>query len=99
MFFPYFSLFLSRLFFSFFYSASTQSATYKRKEELIYFIFLMANNHFILNESFCFYLIFFLLALPNFVHPKILTRFYSIYFKIPRKTSAQFNSRIENYTQ
>jgi hypothetical protein len=37
MFFPYF---LSRLFFSSFsYSTSAQSETYKRKEELIYFIF------------------------------------------------------------
>jgi len=89
MFFPYFSLSLSRLFFFFFYySASAQSATYKRKEELIFFYFLIANNHFTLNESFCFYLMFFL-ALSNSVHPKILTRFYSIYFKIPRKISAQ----------
>jgi len=60
----------------------------------------MANNHFILNESFCFYLtVFFLLALPNSVHPKILTRFYSIYFKIPRKISAQSDGWIENYAQ
>jgi len=36
-------------------------------------------------------------ALPNSVHPKILTRFYSIYFKIPRKISAQSDGRIENY--
>jgi hypothetical protein len=42
---------------------------------------------------------FFLLALPNFVHPKILTRFYSIYFKISNKISAQSDGRIENYTQ
>jgi hypothetical protein len=42
--------------------------------------------------------VFFLLALPNSVHPKILTRFYSIYFKIPRKISAQSDGRIENYT-
>jgi len=59
----------------------------------------MANNHFTLNESFCFSLIFFLLALPNSIHPKILTRFYSIYFKIPRIISAQYDGRIENYTQ
>jgi hypothetical protein len=85
MFFPYFSLFISRLFFSFFfYSASAMSATYKRKEELI-----------------CFYLtvLFFLLALPSSVHPKILTRFYLIYFKILHKISAQSDGRIENYTQ
>jgi hypothetical protein len=64
------------------------------------FYFLMANNHFILNESFCFYLtVFFLLALPNSVHPKILTRFYSIYFKIPHKISAQSDGRIENYAR
>ena len=37
------------------------------------------------------------LSLPNSVHPKILTRFYSIYFKIPRKISAQSDGRIENY--
>jgi len=43
--------------------------------------------------------LFFLLALPNSVHPKILTRFYSIYFKIPRKISAQSDGRIKNYTQ
>jgi hypothetical protein len=42
---------------------------------------------------------FFLLALPSSVQLKILTRFYSIYFKIPRKISAQSNSQIENYTQ
>jgi hypothetical protein len=59
----------------------------------------MANNYFTLNESCFFYFIFFLLALPNSVHPKILTRFYSIYFKIPRKISAQFDGQIENYTQ
>ena len=59
----------------------------------------MANNHFTLNELFCFYLTSFSLALPSFVHPKILTRFYSIYFKIPRKISAQFDGQIENYTQ
>jgi hypothetical protein len=41
----------------------------------------------------------FFLALSNSVHPKILTRFYSIYFKIPRKTSAQSDGRIENYVQ
>jgi hypothetical protein len=60
----------------------------------------MADNHFTLNESFCFYFtVFFLLALPSSIHPKILTRFYSIYFKIPRKISAQSDSRIENYAQ
>jgi len=36
-------------------------------------------------------LFFFLLALPSSVHPKILTRFYFIYFKVPRKISAQFD--------
>jgi hypothetical protein len=41
----------------------------------------------------------FLLALPSSVHPKILTRFYSIYFKIPRKISARSDGRIENYVQ
>jgi hypothetical protein len=60
----------------------------------------MANNHFTFNESFCFYLtVFFLLALSSSVHPKILTRFYSIYFKIPRKISAQSDGQIENYAQ
>jgi len=59
----------------------------------------MENNHFFLNESFCFYLIFFLLALSSSVRPKILTRFYSIYFKIPHKISAQSDGRIENYAQ
>ena len=60
----------------------------------------MANNNFTFNELFYFYLtVFFLLALPNSVHPKILTRFYSIYFKIPRKISAQSDGRIENYTK
>jgi len=71
----------------------------QRKEKLICFIFLIENNHFTLNESFCFYLTFFLLALPNSVHPKILTRFYSIYVKTPLKISAQSDGRIENYTQ
>jgi len=42
---------------------------------------------------------FLLLALPNSVHPKLLTRFYLIYFKIPRKISAQSDGRIENYIQ
>jgi hypothetical protein len=42
---------------------------------------------------------FFLLALPSFVHLKLLTRFYLIYFKIPRKISAQSDGRIENYAQ
>jgi len=42
---------------------------------------------------------FFLLALPSSVHPKILTRFYSIYFNIPRKIPAQSDGRIENYVQ
>jgi len=50
-------------------------------------------------SRFAFILLFFLLALPNSVHPKILTRFYSIYFKIPRKISVQSDDRIENYTQ
>ena len=59
----------------------------------------MENNHFIPNELFCFYLTLFLLALLNSVHSKILTRFYSIYFKIPRKLSAQSDGLIENYTE
>jgi len=60
----------------------------------------MANNHFTLNESFCFYLmVFLLLALPSSIHPKILTRFYLIYFKIHHKISAQSDGRIENYAQ
>jgi hypothetical protein len=59
----------------------------------------MENNHFIPNELFCFYLTFFLLALLNSVHSKILTRFYSIYFKIPRKILTQSDGRIENYTE
>ena len=42
---------------------------------------------------------FFLLVLPSSVHPKVLTRFYSIYFKIPRKISARSDGRIENYVQ
>jgi hypothetical protein len=50
-------------------------------------------------SRFAFILRFFFLALPSSVHPKILTRFYSIYFKIPRKISAQFDGRIENYAQ
>jgi hypothetical protein len=44
-------------------------------------------------------LIFFLLALLSSVQPKILTRFDSIYFKVPRKILAQFDGRIENYAQ
>jgi hypothetical protein len=44
-------------------------------------------------------LYFFLLALPSFIHLKILTRFYSIYFKVPHKISAQSDGRIENYIQ
>jgi uncharacterized membrane protein YfhO len=61
----------------------------------------MANNHFTLNDSFCFYLTVFFstTSLPNSIYPKILTRFYLIYFKIPRKISAQSDGRIENYTQ
>jgi hypothetical protein len=35
-----------------------------------------------------------LIALPSSVHPKILTRFYSIYFKVPHKISAQSDGRI-----
>jgi hypothetical protein len=59
----------------------------------------MANNHFTLNESFCFYFTVLFLALPSSVHPKILTRFYSIYFKIPRKILTQSDGWIENYAQ
>jgi hypothetical protein len=60
----------------------------------------MANNHFALNESFCFYLtVLFFLTLSSSIHPKILTRLYLIYFKIPRKTSAQSDGRIKNYVQ
>jgi hypothetical protein len=40
---------------------------------------------------------FFFLALPRSVHPKILTIFYLIYFKIPHKISAQSDGQIENY--
>jgi hypothetical protein len=43
--------------------------------------------------------LFFLLALPNSVHHKILTRFYLIYFKIPRKMSTQSDGWIENYAK
>jgi len=51
-------------------------------------------------SRFCFiFESFFLLALPYAVHPKILTRFYSIYFKISRKISAQPDDWIENCTQ
>jgi hypothetical protein len=42
---------------------------------------------------------YFLLELPSFIHPKILNRFYSIYFKVPHKISAQSDGRIENYIQ
>jgi hypothetical protein len=41
----------------------------------------------------------FFLALPSSVHPKILTKFYSIYFKISRKILAQSDGWIENYAQ
>jgi len=73
----------------------------KGRESWFVLFFLMANNHFTLNESFCFYLtvLFFLLALPSSVHPKSFTRFYSIYFKVPHKISIQSNGRIENYAQ
>jgi len=50
-------------------------------------------------SRFFFIWFFFLLALSNSVHPKILTRFYSIYFKIHRKILVQFDGRIENYNQ
>jgi hypothetical protein len=43
--------------------------------------------------------LFFLLALPSSIHLKILTRFYSLYFKVPHKISAQSDGRIENYVQ
>jgi len=59
----------------------------------------MANNYFTFNESVCFYLTVFLLALLSSVHPKNLTRFYSIYFKISRKISAQSDGWIENYVK
>jgi hypothetical protein len=59
----------------------------------------MANNHFTFNESVCFYLMVFLLALLSSVHPKNLTRFYSIHFKISRKISAQSDGWIENYVK
>jgi hypothetical protein len=42
---------------------------------------------------------FFLLVLPNSVHPKFLARFYLIYFKIPREILAQSDGQIENYTK
>jgi hypothetical protein len=42
---------------------------------------------------------FFLLALLSSVHPKILTRFYLIYFMVPHKYLAQYDGRIENYIQ
>ena len=54
-------------------------------------LFLMANDHFTLNESFCFYLTAFIKGRESW--------FYSIYFKIPRKISAQSGVRIENYAQ
>jgi len=41
----------------------------------------------------------FFFALPSSAHPKILTRFYSIYFKIPHKISAQSDGQIENYAK
>jgi hypothetical protein len=65
------------------------------EKELICFI-LMANNHFTLNESFCFHLtvLIFLLALSSSFHPKILTKFYSIYFKVPHKILDQSDGRI-----
>jgi hypothetical protein len=63
------------------------------------FYFLMANNHFIMSHFAFIWWSFPLLALPNSVHPKLLTRFYSIYFKIPRKISAQSDGWIENYIQ
>jgi len=50
-------------------------------------------------SRFAFILRFFFLALPSSVHPKILTRFYSIYFKIPRKILTQPDGWIENYAQ
>jgi hypothetical protein len=61
----------------------------------------MANNHFTLNESFCFYLTVLIsfASTTSFVHPNILTRFYSIYFKVAHKILAQSNGRIETYIQ
>ena len=49
----------------------------------------------------CFHLtvLIFLLALPSSVHPKLLTRFYTMYFKISHKSLAQSDGRIENYVQ
>jgi hypothetical protein len=70
-----------------------------KEKKNFFFYFLMANNHFTFNKSFCFYLTVFFLALPSFVYPKILTRFYSIYFKISCKISAQSDGQIENYVQ
>jgi len=64
----------------------------KEEEEADLFYFLIASNYFTLNKLFCFYL-------TSFVHPKILTRFYSIYFKIFHKISAQFDGWIENYAK
>ena len=61
----------------------------------------MANNYSTLNKYFCLYLtvLIYFLALPSSIHLKILTRFYSVYFKVPHKTSAQSDGRIENYVQ
>jgi len=59
MFFPYFSLFLS-FFFFFSHSTSAQLAACKKKRRVILFYFLMANNYFVLNEFFCFYLTIFI---------------------------------------
>jgi len=66
--------------------------TILKKEGADLFYFLMASNHFTFNKLFCFYL-------TGSVHPKILTRFYSIYFKIFHKISAQSDGWIENYAK
>ena len=91
MFFPYFSLFLSRFFFYFFsHSASAQSAAYKRKGELICFIFYWQMTILPLMSPFAsiWRFLLFLLALLSSVHHKSLTIIYSIYFKVPRKILA-----------
>jgi hypothetical protein len=71
------------------------------EKESLYVLFSMENYYYTLNEYFFLFdgLYFFLLALPSSIHLKILTKFYSIYFKIPHKISAQSDDRIENYIQ
>jgi len=82
------------LFFFLFTFVTTQSAVHNRKGAALFYFYWQITILPLMSLLFPFDGPYSLLALPSSVHPKILTRFYSIYFKVPNKISAQSNGRI-----